>query len=492
MNANESNAELALLPLALANVPTTLRRALEQEGVPTVAGETESSAARFVLFDSGRGRQPQLAAGQTAIDIAALRRGESPDPFAALDDERSTRARWQAAGLDLTEQVAAIDKHAVRRRLLSKLRLLIEEAGGVWACLAAFPFPYRSAFNLRVDYDRYEPGDFAAFWQAIRGHENAVSHFVCAAAVLPQPDLLGRLVGCDVGSHGYHHHTYRDEAENLTNMRRGIEALQTARIDPSGFAAPHGRWSPALARCLNSLGISHSSEFALAYDELPFWPRDCRALQIPVHPVCLGLFLEAADALHPARDRAAVAELAANYWRHVAAAKYAAGQPIFLYDHPDGRLGRHPQVVSGLLAAVSQFAAIWPTTLTGFARWWRARQRVSLRLAPRGDAIAVQTANLPNGYRLGLEYWRGGHVAVLPIHASRFEFSPTALAYQSRPSVNLPAPVRLAGSPGVKGRLRRYLDWELETPLSEIGTRTWPGWIKHKLRSRRDAREVRA
>ena len=38
--------------------------------------------------------------------------------------------------------------------MISSIR--IEQAGGIWLCVAAFPFPYRSALNFRIDYDRYE------------------------------------------------------------------------------------------------------------------------------------------------------------------------------------------------------------------------------------------------------------------------------------------------------------------------------------------------
>ena len=37
------------------------------------------------------------------------------------------------------------------------LRNAIERCGGIWLNLAAFPFPYRSALNFRIDYDRYDP-----------------------------------------------------------------------------------------------------------------------------------------------------------------------------------------------------------------------------------------------------------------------------------------------------------------------------------------------
>ena len=68
----------------------------------------------------------------------------------------------------LSERVARHPKARIRRRLVDRIRASVAEAGGVWARLAAFPFPYRSAFNLRVDLDEPSPEDYARFARARR------------------------------------------------------------------------------------------------------------------------------------------------------------------------------------------------------------------------------------------------------------------------------------------------------------------------------------
>src|SRR5205085_1808310 len=72
----------------------------------------------------------------TALDIDALRRGESFDPFAALIDDRAVRTAWNLDGLTVTERVARHPKAAIRRRLLARLRAAIARAGGLWTRLA--------------------------------------------------------------------------------------------------------------------------------------------------------------------------------------------------------------------------------------------------------------------------------------------------------------------------------------------------------------------
>ena len=55
------------------------------------------------------------------------------------------------------------------------LREQVERAGGIWLRVAAYPYPYRSAFNFRFDHDEYDPHDFDATLTAIAGYESAWS-----------------------------------------------------------------------------------------------------------------------------------------------------------------------------------------------------------------------------------------------------------------------------------------------------------------------------
>src|SRR5215469_7872379 len=167
------------LPLLLADVPPSLRSALEQEGVP-LAEAHGGREGRFVLFDS-RGGFPSLDRDQVGIDVDHLRCGRTHDPFRALADERAACFEWQVGPLSVRETVARVDRAAVRKRLLSDLRTLVESAGGVWLRVSPYPHPYRTAFNFRLDHDQYNAHDFDASLAAIDGYEHAISHYVCAA-----------------------------------------------------------------------------------------------------------------------------------------------------------------------------------------------------------------------------------------------------------------------------------------------------------------------
>ncbi|MBN2295508.1 MAG: hypothetical protein JXM70_23970, partial [Pirellulales bacterium] len=261
-----------------------------------------------------------------------------------------------------------------------------------------------------------------------------------------------------------------------------------------------GRFYPELYAAMTKLKISHSSEFALAYDELPFHfatgdpliAANHLPLQIPVHPVCLASFLDAAQSApggtakllssaEKARERSAVSAAAEHYCT-TARQRYLAGEPVFLYGHPTRRLGRHPEVLRELFATVSEFAAVWRVSMTRFVDWWNARLAVRLSVVRRGEQYVVSVKNVPQDYRLGLEYFRDRHVALIPIDGSTLSFSPSALAYENRGSQTNFHPVRVDRAHGLKDHIRHLIDWECVTPVEEIGATTWRHYAKRALR----------
>lgn len=502
-----SNAELPILPLLLHEVPPGLVLALRQEGVPTAPLPTVSLApaarGRFVLFDSAalapRAIGALLAPGQQAIDVAPLRAAFTFDPFEALTNGESRYARWEIDGTRLHEHVSRYDKLRVRRKLLEGVRRLVEQRGGLWMRVAGYPFPYRSAFNFRIDYDECDLDDFRSVVEQVERQPECFSHFVCVAAWQHQREALKRLAGWDVASHGFYHHTYRDRAENRANLERGIDALVALGFEPSGFAAPFGRWNSESAEDLAELGVTHSSEFGLAHDELPFFPytrsglaapgagQFCDVLQVPVHPICLGLFLEAGQ-----RDETRIVE----YFCRVARAKYDAGMPLFFYGHPTGRLGRFRRLIPSLLETARGFGALWKTTMTEFATWWRMRSATTFSAWPTADGFELLLRVPEGSFPLAVEYWMGEHVAVLPVRGTALRFSTGALAFERRRPVDeLPQPTDADESHGLRESLRRYLDWEAVTPYEELKARDPRTLLKKGLRylragRRRDERVV--
>ncbi len=464
-------------------MPPGLVVALQQEGVP-VRARADRPEGRFVLVDGRRRLDRPLAAWQVPIDIAPIRLGCDTDPFDAMLDRRSTQCQWGVTGLVLTEQISRVDRRQIRHRIVARLRECIEQAGGVWMTLAPYPFPYRSAVSFRVDHDGYHPDDFHSTLAAIGDYTDATSHYLSGAAYESQPEVLRQLAGLDVGSHGYHHRVYHTEAENYDNVSRCIDVLRRSGLSPSGFTAPDGQYTPALAAALERLGIGHSSEIRLAYDDWPFWPDGSSVLQIPVHPVSLGLFLATVRGEGVRRAAAAqqAVRAATDYFRQVARAKYHAGEPVFFYGRSTGRLGHYPQVLRAVFDTADTFAAVWPTTLTEFAAWWRARSKVRLQVESRDGRFTVSAEGAPRRWPLAVEYWRGPRVARIPLAGSVTRFAPGALAYENRLRRPTVQPVRIDAPHGLGYHLRHFLDWEGPTSAEETRRRGWRHWAASTLR----------
>jgi hypothetical protein len=491
-----TSPNVPLLPLLLWEPPPGLELILRQEGIATVRVRDPHPLTflngRFVLYD-GRKVSPAtvraaLSPDNVPLDIDCLRRQEPSDPFQALVDASAAPATWRVGRWSLTERVARVPKAELRRRVLARLRQAIEGAGGLWLRLAPFPFPYRSAFNFRADLDEPVAADYARFAAARRPLADCCTHFVSTHAYGDNPAVLDDLLGFDTQSHGHYHVVYRDPAANRRNLERAHELLAAAGIRPVGFAAPHGRWNAGLDTVLTDLGYLYSSDFQLGYDDFPFFPwrgdRFSKVLQVPIHPICEGLFLEAG-----ARSARVVAEHLAEVVR----ARIDSGEPAFVYGHPERRLGRFPEVLATLDAAVSGEALVWRVTLTEFARWWHWRDGRRWSLVPKAEGrYEVQFDEWRPEFPLGLEVVRGQHVGTVPIRSARTTLRLEDLAYERREHrIHLHAPAAARHPRSLRAVVRRALDWETVTPLAELPTATISARVKKGLRWWRACREAK-
>jgi hypothetical protein len=479
---------LASLPLLLWRTPPGLELILAQEGVPFEvvrdAHPFTFRGGRFVLFDSRAGHagslRELLSPEHVAIDVGMVRRGESIDPFEALVDHRSAVASWTVGPWVLTERVARYPKASLRRRVIGRLREAVTAAGGIWARLAPFPYPYRSAFSFRADLDEPYPDDYHRFSKARAPLDGSCTHFMSTSAYVHHPAVVTDLLSHDTQSHGHFHHVYRDPEANRQNVERAHRLLRSLGFDPVGFAGPHGRWRLSLDDQLEDFGYLYSSDFQLGYDDLPFYPwkgdRFSRILQVPVHPVCEGLFLEAG-----VDDPRVIGE----YLGQVVAAKIDAGELAVVYGHPERRLGRMPEILRAVAGAVAAEPLVWRASFSEIARWWRWRAERRWLLIPRDERrLEIQFDEWDPEYKFALEIVRGRFVSSVPVTGPRMSLGLTGLVYERRerdePGV---APPVIEREPvTVKSAVRAALDWETVTPLAEIPRTSLSNRVKRGLR----------
>jgi len=492
-----SASKLPPLPFLLWETPPGLDLILEQEGIACTRARDAHPLAfrggRFVFYDSRRVSpsivRATLSPEHVALDIDLLRREEGHDPFEALIDTKGSRVSWRVNQGVVTERVSRVPKASIRRRLIPRLRYAVEKAGGVWARLAPFPFPYRSAFNFRVDLDEPVVEDYARFARARRPIEDCCTHFVSTHAYGYESEVLNDLLHFDTQSHGHYHVIYRDPEANRRNLRRARRILEDAGFASIGFAAPHGRWNPGLDSVLEDFGYRYSSDFQLGYDDLPFFPwrgdRFSRVLQVPIHPICEGIFNEAGI-----DDGQVIAEHLAQ----AVLAKVEAGEPAFVYGHPEHRLARYPEVLAALAAVIAQEPFLWRVTLSDFARWWHWRHTRRWSLVPRGqERLELQFDEWSSEYPLALEVVRGQHVALVPITGPRMLVSLEDLAYErSGTPFELPTIVSSPRSPSWRAAVREALDWETVTPLDDLPTNLFTDRVKKRLRKWRQSQHVEA
>jgi peptidoglycan/xylan/chitin deacetylase (PgdA/CDA1 family) len=319
------------------------------------------------------------------------------------------------------DTVARVSRGEVRRLVANCLRLLLELKDLPYVHLASVPGRAPSTFAFRVDTDFGPRRDLEAVAKLADRVGMKFSWFVNVGAHKAHLDLFADLArqGHDVQLHCQRHTVYPDYKRNLDNFRQGRDAMADAGIVPVGVVAPFGEWNPDLNRAFERLGFEYSSEFCLAYDDLPFRPvvegRLSKVLQVPVHPICLGRLVAA---------RANATQMAA-YFRSVIDLQAARQEPCFLYDHPE-RIAQFSDLLADVLEYGKERCGS-VTTMTEFARWWQHRERFAWTARMPEKELEIRAK--AGGATLRVIVEQGGRYAVLPAGSGTYSLG--ALGWHS-------------------------------------------------------------
>lgn len=295
------------------------------------------------------------------------------DPEEAVLDGRADRMPSPPLnGKHDTERIAVVSKGGVRRFVVDALHRLYAARHLPYAHLWYYPGNFQSAFAFRIDSDGYEATSFNNTYLPAEKHGIRMSWYIDVGAQFHHMDDALRIAraGQDVQVHCLRHETFDDYESNVKNIATAVQVMKKAGLSPVGFVAPYGKWNTALNRALETIGICYSSEFSMAWDDLPFYPivdgkRPSKVLQVPIHPFCLGSMMKSGFTLE---------EVLRHYDRELDR-KYCQGEPIFFYCHPIERLGKYPQVLDHIFSEAKKRDGIWFTDLTQFHIWWKLREK---------------------------------------------------------------------------------------------------------------------
>ena len=206
-----------------------------------------------------------------------------------------------------------------RGRLIARLREAVIGGGGVWIRLAAVSVSriVRPSASGPTSM-RPVPEDYHRFAAARRSLDGCCTHFVSTHAYTHHQSVLADLRQHDTQSHGHFHHVYREPEPNRAQPGASapdpLRARDSSRSAFAGAARPlaAAAWTTSSRTWAISIRPTFNSATTI-FRSIPGKATGSRGcLQIPVHPVCEGLFLEAGverpgshRRLFPAGDRLA-------------------------------------------------------------------------------------------------------------------------------------------------------------------------------------------
>jgi len=329
-----------------------------ENGGMVLCSRFTAHGSRFTVHDS----RPEGGLGYTEEKI-----GEgnlitlSFDPDALfLDRRRKRRCFYSKYGRFPDEAVSSIPHARVRRIVLECIRRLFSKKRIPYIHNWYYP-EGRTLFAIRIDTEYSSPERVIALERALSLMGIRATFFLNIRTL--KKDLL-RVLSFNhaYGIHCYNHRVYPDREKNYKNIKKAKEIFEQSGKKVKGFASPYGIWNEGLGSALRDLGFSYSSEFSLAYDDLPFFPAEGEPLQIPVHPICLErLFMS-----RHTKDEAK------SYFLSLINNNLLSGEPIIIYSHPDAIL-KNLDILGDIIDYVKE-QDIWITDMDEIDSWWRERE----------------------------------------------------------------------------------------------------------------------
>ena len=202
------------------------------------------------------------------------------------------RKRFYANRLELpSEQVSKVSKHKVRKIVQQLIEELHHQQNLPFVHKWFFPRNAQNMFIFRIDTDFCSQSDADEMYKICRQNNISATWFLDTDSDNKLKNYAS-MEDQELAIHCDKHIVYNSFEDNYDNNQRADNRLKRCGINGIGFAAPFGEWNTSLDKALQKLELEYSSEFALNYDDLPFYPNNnnkfSSVLQIPIHPISLG------------------------------------------------------------------------------------------------------------------------------------------------------------------------------------------------------------
>jgi hypothetical protein len=235
-------------------------------------------------------------------------------------------------------------------------------------------------------------------------------------------DYYGSFRNQEIALHCDRHYLYKDAASNRANIKSGMDILMKHNIYPSGFAAPFGDWNSELENVLLEFEFIYSSEFAFAYDALPYIinKEGKNIVQIPIHPVSPGRLL---------RSHFTMPQMLDYYLKEIEACR-RQNRPAIIYHHPSHDLNYLLEVIFEYIVD-ENYQNI---TMLSYADWWLRRYE-ALQNAGSDELMSIKplfplNRNFPEDYQR--IYHKDWHWYLHELEAYRGKYHFKKLGYPKR------------------------------------------------------------
>ena len=216
-------------------------------------------------------------------------------------------------------------------------------------------------FCMRIDADEFSLDSFKGYYPFFESFTRAFTVFFNAFSFKDASShiLRCRDMGVDVQSHAYYHYTYDDYESNRYNIKKAKDFFLKIGVSTTGFAAPMGRWNPALMRALEDEGYLYSSDFSYDYLGFPSFPgieaRTSKVMEIPVFPVAPELFFE--------KGNPKIEEVA-GYYKNAIDKMIEIGMPVIVYGHTNPSMPQIPELLKQIAEYAIGQKALQPVSMT--------------------------------------------------------------------------------------------------------------------------------